>query len=158
MKVDKYHKFSNLTLKWCKMPFYLILFQCEIWNMTSLDVHNKWVCTFPPEIFHLSNSQIQRRFYWISWRFRNEVKIPPYKNPQTRIFEMWRHWMFLDVNKFCTAGRVSNTVGFYTVLMWGKRRDILFHFHKDFIYWKMSASQNWIWPFSPPPLFNIKLT
>ena len=30
IKVDKYHEVCNLTLKWCKMPFYLILFQCEI--------------------------------------------------------------------------------------------------------------------------------
>ena len=76
MKVDKYHKVSNLTLKWCKMSFYFILFQCEIWNMTSLDVNNKWVCTFHTEILHSSKSQIQPRFDWISWRFRNELKIP----------------------------------------------------------------------------------
>ena len=38
MKLDIYHKVSNLTLKWCKMSFYFIHFQCEILNMTSLDV------------------------------------------------------------------------------------------------------------------------
>ena len=65
-----------------------------------------------------------------------------YKNVQTHVFEMWRHWMFLDVNKFRT-GRVSNTMPFYTVLwdLW-----YFFHFQKDSIYWKMSTSQNWIWP------------
>ena len=76
MKVDKYHKVSNLMLKWCKMSFYLILFQCEIWNTTLLDVNNKWVCTFHTHIFRSSKSQIQRRFDWISWRFRNKLKIP----------------------------------------------------------------------------------
>ena len=49
------------------------------------------------------------------------TKSSPYTNVQTHIFEMWRHWMFLDVNKLRT-GRVSNTMAFYTVLMWGKRR------------------------------------
>ena len=133
MKVDKYHKVSNLTLKWCKMSFYFILFQCEIWNMTSLDVNNKWVCTFHTEFLNSSKSQIQPRFDWISWRFRNES---PYKDVQTHIFEMWRHLIFLDVNKFRT-GRVSNTMAVYTVLMWGKRLVIFFHFHKDSISWKI---------------------
>ena len=101
--VDKYHKVPNLTLKWCKMSFYLILFQCEIWNMTSLDIKYIWVCTFHTGIFRWSKSQIQRHFDWISWRFRNELKNSPYKNVQTHIFEMWRHLMFLDVNTFRTG-------------------------------------------------------
>ena len=29
------------------------------------------------------------------WTKKNSL----YKNVQTHIFEMWRHWMFLDVNK-----------------------------------------------------------
>ena len=46
---------------------------------------------------------------------RQKVKFKA-KNVQTHIFEIWRHWMFLDVIKFPT-GTVSNTMAFYTVLM-----------------------------------------
>ena len=59
------------------------------------------------------------------------TKSSSYKYVQTHIFEMWRPLMFLDVNKFRT-GRVSNTMAFYTVLMWGKRL-IFVHFHKDYL-------------------------
>ena len=128
MKVEKYHKVSNLTLKWCKMSFYFILFQCEIWNMTSMDVNNKWVCTFHTGIFRSSKSNAMP--FWLNIMDIQEwTKNSLYKIVQTHIhiFEMWRNWMFLDVNKFHT-GRVSNTMAFYTVLMWGK----------DSIYWKIT--------------------
>ena len=65
MKVDKYHKVSNLTLKWCKMSFYFILFQCEIWNMTSVDVNNKWVCTSQHRNF-LSVKKSNSTPFWLN--------------------------------------------------------------------------------------------
>ena len=60
MKIDKYYKVSNLTLIWCKMSFYLILFQCEIGNMTSLDVNSIFRERFRSKILH-SKTAMQKR-------------------------------------------------------------------------------------------------
>ena len=89
-----------------------MLFQCEIWNMTSLqlDVNNKWVCTFHTGICRLSKSQIE-------WTKKFPVQICP--DPY-----IW-NVTSLDVNKFRT-GRVSNTMAFYTIFFWGKRLVIFF--------------------------------
>ena len=110
----------NLTLKWCKMSFYLILFQCEIWNMTLLDVNNKWDCTFHRGIFLFVKKSNSTTFWLNIMEIQEWTKNYLYKNVQTHIFEMWRHWMLFYVNKF-PHSKVSNTMELYTVLMWGKR-------------------------------------
>ena len=74
------HSFSNISylmLKWCKMSFYFIHFQCEMLNMTSLDVNNKWVCTFHTGIFLfvIKSNSMPFLIKYVSWRFRNELKI-----------------------------------------------------------------------------------
>ena len=88
--------------------------------MTSLDVNNKMGLHIPYRNFSFVKKSNSTPFWLNIVEIQEWTKNSPYKNVQTHIFEMWRHWMFLDVNKFRT-GRVSNTMAFYTVLMWGKR-------------------------------------
>ena len=74
----KWTKVYYLTLKWCKMPLYLIPFQCEFFNIQKHPVrHIIWVCTFLYRDFfssflNLHDIQSKRRWLWLF----HERKIP----------------------------------------------------------------------------------
>ena len=57
-----------------------------------------------------------------------------FDSPLVWKFVTWRQWsskthVYSQTRNFCTTQNV-------------------FHFHTDIFYWKMSTSQNWIWPWS----------
>ncbi len=61
-------------------------------------------------------------------------------------FEMYRP-------KFCSE-RVSDKMAFYTIQF----SNVFPHLQDDSLYWKMSASQNWIWPHDPSLVETVETT
>ena len=131
----KIHKVSNLTLKWCKMPLYLIPFQCKFVNIQWRHISNIWGCSILYREFLVHS--------WISMIFnQNGIEVDILTNEKF-LYGMYRPILLL------TSNDVMFLISHWKSI---KQNDILHHFnvrletfvifvhfHKDSIYWKISA-------------------
>ncbi len=142
-------KVSHLALKWCKISFCWILFQSEIWNMTSLDINNKWVCTCQRGTFASVEGSNSMPFWLNIIKIQEGTKTNSCTQKCTDPY-IWRV-MSLDVLG-CWQIHTERVYKYNGILHHFNIRletYLFFHLHKDSIVWKMSASQNSSWPWSP---------